>query len=412
MGKYLLLFLIFFSLRLPLAYNSVVAAAAVLSFCFFFKKNVIPFYREQWIVIFLLSLMLLLSLSWPIVFGTGDFTFSKLFISLLVTHFAIWIYVQYYAESLNFIGDAIDVLIAVFVIQSIWVIFVIVFPILQDVNAIFQDQIVYESVAYYDSKRGFALTFSPFFGVGVLYSFVLCAFLSRCATKSFGRNEYVFILIKFSLLMIGGLTSSRTFLLSVFVIIPCYVAIDYFKRRGRFTFNLFFNFLFLFSIILVGVFFSSDVLKTVLFEQILPFTFEIFYNYFDNNSFSTDSSDILLSMYKSLDLGTLIVGDGQYSYGEMYYYGDTDSGYMRPILFWGVAGFSIIIGYVIYMASVSASLVTPMDIIIIPLGLLFIFAIKGETIGYPAYINSYFIYFFYVALNVRRRNILTSKMLV
>jgi hypothetical protein len=99
-------------------------------------------------------------------------------------------------------------------------------------------------------------------------------------------------------------------------------------------------------------------------------------------------------MYRLLDLKTFFVGDARYSYDEIFYYGDTDSGYMRPILFFGLIGFVLLLFYFFRIVSFVYKKNQLRSLVLFPAILTLIFALKGETIGYPAYLNIYFLYFY------------------
>jgi hypothetical protein len=70
-------------------------------------------------------------------------------------------------------------------------------------------------------------------------------------------------------------------------------------------------------------------------DHIFPFAFEFFYNYNETKRLSTASSDALETMYYPLSDQTLKEGDAKYQSGDVFY-GHTDAGYMRNLLFGGI----------------------------------------------------------------------------
>ncbi len=78
-------------------------------------------------------------------------------------------------------------------------------------------------------------------------------------------------------------------------------------------------------------------------DKLLPWAFEAYYNYLESGEITTQSSDYLLeNFYFDVYERTLLFGDGRYRDGSEYYM-DTDAGYMRHVLFFGLLGSSILI---------------------------------------------------------------------
>ena len=72
-----------------------------------------------------------------------------------------------------------------------------------------------------------------------------------------------------------------------------------------------------------------------LINILLGFTFEYFTNYLSTGSLSTSSSNHTLSMFYMPNTSTLLFGDARYMDG-IKYYGNTDVGYLRYILYFGI----------------------------------------------------------------------------
>lgn len=65
--------------------------------------------------------------------------------------------------------------------------------------------------------------------------------------------------------------------------------------------------------------------------------FEGFFNYLDTGQFVTKSTNQLSTMYVHPSMQTFLYGDGYYTVLGSYYM-QTDVGYLRPLLFWGIFG--------------------------------------------------------------------------
>ena len=94
---------------------------------------------------------------------------------------------------------------------------------------------------------------------------------------------------------------------------------------------------------LLKSFIPTTVLEIVE-KRVLPWAFEMFQND-SQGSLETASSNELKGMYYMPPLKTALIGDGFYvsPYDNTRYYMDTDAGYMRHILFYGILGCSLMV---------------------------------------------------------------------
>lgn len=92
----------------------------------------------------------------------------------------------------------------------------------------------------------------------------------------------------------------------------------------------------------------SDV-KDIISDKVVPWAFEIFINKAETGNIQSASSDDLKTMYFPVSAQTFLLGDGQYRdpVDPNFYYKDTDAGYMRHVLFYGIIGSLIL--YTFYL---------------------------------------------------------------
>ena len=98
--------------------------------------------------------------------------------------------------------------------------------------------------------------------------------------------------------------------------------------------------IFVFTILLISILYLAlpSSLKEVIDESVFAYAFQIFYNYKDSGSFSTSSSDRVAEMWQiSIGFFTYLLGDGRFSNPDGTYYGKIDVGYLRQILYGGIA---------------------------------------------------------------------------
>lgn len=179
-------------------------------------------------------------------------------------------------------------------------------------------------VKYYD--------FSSFQSIGA----ILIALKYRFNTKIGGLDIVKYLLILFSIV-----TSGRTGLIGVALSFTIFLFSFAKVRKNvlKYTLILIFTPYIAYeslSYISPGVYKSMN-------EKLLPWAFEAYYNYMESGSLTTESSDYLIeNFYFDVNESTLLFGDGRYRDGNEYYM-DTDAGYMRHVLFFGLLGSSILI---------------------------------------------------------------------
>lgn len=185
---------------------------------------------------------------------------------------------------------------------------------------------------------------STFFGAGLINGFtlIIIAVLIKKPNTSYGRIlflSFAFLAI-FSLGMMMARTTIIGFILAItYLLMPTlYFKIKILKNKRRFFFNLIF--IPAFAILLLSAFAPKvvDSLATA-----ASFGFEMFINYYQRGNVSTQSTDVLQSMYIFPDNAkTYIVGDGHFyvqpgNEASGYYMG-TDVGYLRLIYYFGILG--------------------------------------------------------------------------
>jgi hypothetical protein len=126
-------------------------------------------------------------------------------------------------------------------------------------------------------------------------------------------------------------------------------------------------------------------------KDVIPFAFEFFINYMEDDKLATTSSDALKGMYYELPVEVFLGGTGHYRSSDGGYYGNTDSGYMRPILYGGIFYFLLLVYYQLFYfreplkkAWRARDEIGRNDVLFWLTALIYMFVLnyKGETIGY------------------------------
>lgn len=176
-----------------------------------------------------------------------------------------------------------------------------------------------------------------FFTAGVIYGFVLMLITAMVSRNSFNIRQNLCYFGAWVLIFVVGMLTARTTLvgagLSALLLLPNKYNQYKLSRVLKAVVLFFALFIILISML------PSDILLT--FEEILPWAFEMFINYFDSGSATTASTDAMINMYIFPDsFWSWIIGDGRWIGDNGFgYYMSTDIGYSRLFFYFGMTGF-------------------------------------------------------------------------
>jgi hypothetical protein len=188
-----------------------------------------------------------------------------------------------------------------------------------------------------DRFRLYALTGSIFFELPAAYGVASVLFfrLQLIDNQKYisGLKSYIICFLLIAGISLSGRTGFVGFFLGLFLYV--------FYRFGRIN-NFIKNTwkLAIASILLLGFFYFTlpSKIQNALTEEVFPFAFEAYYNYVDEGSVSTASTDVLEDYhYYPLDTRTWLVGEGVVA-DESRYHG-SDAGYMNNLIFGGIPFF-------------------------------------------------------------------------
>lgn len=292
-------------------------------------------------IIGILCLIILYSLLNVVVNDTFDFQVIKSYLSFILFYipgaFGI---IQILKKYFNNI-EIIKIVIIVTVIQSIIIILMLMVPGIKDfLFSLLRDGS--ERIEKNIGSGGFrflGFAFNPTWDLAIVQSIgiMLISLLFKLDKKEINiKNTLFFILLAISVFLSG-----RTGLLGVvfgilIIIIPSNFKEVPFLKATQFIGKIIIVILPLFFFIKS---FVPDKVLDIVETNVLPWAFEMFMN--DNGGkLETASSNELKGMYFMPNIKTAIVGDGLYvnPYDNTRYYMDTDAGYMRHILFYGIIG--------------------------------------------------------------------------
>lgn len=290
---------------------------------------------------------------------TSDFEFIKYPASIIAILFSAYALVRVFAMmdiscDFNYIAK---LFIGVVFAQSVVAVLMFVIPSFYDLMTSIQVISIDEAEKMLSLSEMRIIGFgSQYFGAGIIngLALIILAYLIRV-------GEYDSTMLKASALFLFifavGVGMARTtfigFGVALLLLLPysgiLKLNLRLLKRNVILLLSV--SVLILLAFISVYVFFPAIIVSiTPLFN----FALEMFLNYFESGSLTTESTSQLATMYIwPENMYTYLIGDGLYSADNGLYYMDTDVGYLRLLFYFGVLGILLFLSLQYYLLSVS-----------------------------------------------------------
>lgn len=186
---------------------------------------------------------------------------------------------------------------------------------------------------------GFA---SYYFGAGIIcgYSLILIPLLiPYCENK----GQIRFLSFSFLVILLLGMMMSRTTMIGGAIAFLLLILPSRFGLKSSLKVRTFFSYVIIIPLVVMPVFFLLDEKLIDTLRIASEFGFEMFYNYFDEGSLTTSSTEQMKEMYKLPDNTiTYLIGDGIFYNNQMNdaegYYMGTDIGFLRLLYYFGIVG--------------------------------------------------------------------------
>ena len=350
----------------------------------------VTFNRHLLMLIGIIALLVLYSFLMGAISGAADFQLSKNYLSFLLFYLPgafgiVELFKKYFTAT-----EVLKIFVSVTVLQSIIMIAMLVSPeikdfffsILRDADArLKQNQIS-------GGFRFLGFAFGGSWDLSIVQSFGIMLIALLIKTGRYKINLKIALL--FLLLVVSVFLAGRTgifgILLALLLLIPV--------RTTEIPFYKLTKLLVFICLVTVPLFFFirskiPDTVADILQTKFLPWAVEMFQN--DNGTvLETRSSNELKTMYFLPAAKTVLLGDGYYKNQQdpNRYYMDTDAGYMRHLLFYGIIGsvmqifFYLVLFYQMYTFSsaLQQPLATRLFVIFTAI-YFFVSHIKGDLLG-------------------------------
>ncbi|MDE6649570.1 MAG: hypothetical protein K2K45_06550 [Muribaculaceae bacterium] len=231
------------------------------------------------------------------------------------------------------INYVLEILLAIFCIQSLIQVFAFFSPTVLQFVQFFQSSSTVERAELFSGRRGLALSGTVFFGLASIYGLIFFIFFKDIIIKKqFNLKEILIFLI----LVVGGFFTGRTYFIGLGIALMYFVSSNIPSKIKIKFFVRIIIFIGVLIIILLGII-PQDIYDKL--NNLFLYVFEAAYNFINTGHASTTSSEHLLDdMYFPISLKTFFLGDGRYTGLSGEYYMSTDAGYMRNILLFGIGG--------------------------------------------------------------------------
>lgn len=386
----LLTFMYIFGFKIYWLLDSTILVGAILTVLLIINKD----YREKVFLklksnyfkngVVCALLLVLYSLIVTYANGIYDLSYVKTLVHLCIVIMIGMLLIELFDYNSKH-DEIINTIIVCFIIQSLlqWIFFLL--PDVSKLFNVFRTESMIANNIKYSGYRGLALSSSGFFGLSSAYAVACVLYFTRGNTlfKNIFIKYIVFILM-FSGVFFAGRTG--------FIALPFIFVIELIKviknrkrvfcKDNKKNLILFAIFTVIFCVVI------AITMQIPKFSDMYNYAFELFRNVFSGKGFTTTSTDNLLNMYNvDMSFKTFMVGDGIYTVtqnGVESYYMNTDVGYLRKVLYFGIIGF--ILSY-IFQLCIFGKVENKKELALL-MSLLLVLELKGEIIGLNIIVNS------------------------
>ncbi len=347
---FIIVFLYVFGLELPVIRSSSILLILVLPFRLLCIKNgyntLSKIVKSRYFVLLVgiyLTITILIVVS-VVLHMTFDFSLIKTIINCILHLFIAVMIISLFILKNRGVRYLILMFISLFALQSAIEICAFVNKSVLHFVQQFQSEATIARAALYSGRRGLALAGTVFFGLSSLYGIIFLFLVKEFLTNS--RITFIKVLIG-CLIVVGAFFSGRTFFIGVAVALSYlfFSKLSGMKKTSTFIKALWYVII----VIIVALLIVPDHYYDQIYNLFL-YVFEMFFNLIDYGTLTTTSSTHLTEdMYFPLSLRTILLGDGMYTSPLGGYYMNTDAGYMRNILLFGITGLFLCVFSDIYL---------------------------------------------------------------
>lgn len=335
----IILFLFIFGLMLPVVRTSSLLLLVLLPLRFVFSNGILSIVKAILLSKYILRLaviyllLICITISSTIINLTFDFTLIPTLINAIFHLVAAVMVVALFLHKKRSLRYVEYLLIGIFILQSLIQIVAFISPAVLQLVQNYQSSATIERASAFGGRRGLALAGTVFFGLSSIYG-IIFFFLTKIVIDK--GKVTIWNVVCMVLILVGGFFTGRTFFIGAGMA-SCYFLCSSLPINTKIRTSIkVFCYLIFMLIFLVWIIPRSYYDKIY---NLLLYVFEAAFNFIDTGHATTTSSAHLMDdMYFPISFSTFLTGDGCYTGLDGGYYMNTDAGYMRNLLLFGIIG--------------------------------------------------------------------------
>jgi len=270
----------------------------------------------------------------PVFYQTYDISMVKTWINNILGYIAMTILACLFYTQFKKVSDVFKLLIIVFMIQVVIVWAMLAHPGLREaIQGITKSSAALARLETYGGSRGLGLTSFVAFSFSVIMG--LLGYFMHYYFAVFGKERSLtFKVVCFYLAFIAGISAGRTSIAGFALGFVFYWLANTPSQFIRSTLKSL-----IISLLLVtpiAIYIATNPALAEIVDKYYRYAFQFIYKYFTEGYLGRSSLDSLETMYFPLTEKQILMGDGKYAGFTGGYYMETDAGFMRYILLFGL----------------------------------------------------------------------------
>lgn len=379
-------------LFIPFAIYAVLNKNYFISILKVITSNYIRSVLKWWMI------LLILSLFYPILYLTFDYSFFSLVATQILHFIAAFPVLAYFEYTHCTLNKLEKIIIYIFVLQTLIQLVVVSNDTLGNLILSFNHFEPEKVLGIGSNIRGKALSAATTYHLSLVYGICFILYIKRMLIeKVIMKNALIGLFI-----FVGIFFAGRSGFVGCLFGLICY----YFSsnigigNKGRLI-------LYWILSIIVALFLSSLFFPTIygLFANaVLPYAFEFFYSLSETGKMETASTNELQNGWLNTDFNYIefFMGSGQYTYPDGTYYMHVDPGILRNTLFMGIIGYLVLCCYQLQLLPVWKLKGKEKYYYGVILLYLFVMEFKGVTIGVNKFAFAITLLLGYISLNTSK----------
>lgn len=292
-------------------------------------------YSSEWLLLcFFTIVSLFISVFVSLYTKSNELVFVRMIFDYLLTFLVLIPVFYYFLKKINI--DIVSFVIHMVFFQSLIMFLMVGFPSFQKFVLSIIDISGIERTDGVFRFRGVGLTGLATYSMAVTQTLALFLFQFIWKDK-LSNSSLVFSFVMFFSILLSSILSARTSFLFILILFLSFLCIYSTSSNMLLKRRLLNVLMFIFIAFSILILLLSSIDSPVIVKM-LSWSSELFVSFFETGSVSTESSEAMKDLFFMPDEFTFLIGDGQYLSSLGQYYMSTDIGYLRVLLYGGLAG--------------------------------------------------------------------------